>query len=112
MVVALDLERHCQTLSEVDHAGVLPGSLQDALAGRRQPFQQRRGVLVAAVLGPEQREDRQLEVVRVAAQKLPNSVELPVGETERAVERLFRDRAQRQECRRETGQPSRAFNRG
>jgi hypothetical protein len=45
------------------------------------------------VLRPEQREDRELEVVRVAVQQLPDTVELPVGETERPVERLF-DRAQ------------------
>jgi hypothetical protein len=47
------------------------------------------------VLGPEQREDRELEVVRVAPQQLPDSIELPVGETERPVERLFGDRGQR-----------------
>jgi hypothetical protein len=50
-------------------------------------------VLVAAVLRPEQREDGELEVVRVAADQLADTVELPVGETERAVER-FRDLAQ------------------
>jgi hypothetical protein len=50
-------------------------------------------VLVPAVLGPEQREDRQLEVVRVALQELADTVELPVREAERPVER-FRDLAQ------------------
>jgi hypothetical protein len=50
-------------------------------------------VLIAAVLRPEEREDRELEVVRGAAQQVLDTVELPVGETERAVER-FRDRAQ------------------
>jgi hypothetical protein len=43
-------------------------------------------VLVAAVLGPENGEDRELEVVRAAAEQLADSVELPVGETECAVE--------------------------
>jgi len=43
------------------------------------------------MLRPEQREDRELEVVRVAAEELPDSFGFPVGETERAVERLFRD---------------------
>jgi hypothetical protein len=43
------------------------------------------------VLRPEQREDGQLEVVRLALEQLADAVELPVGETERAVERLFRD---------------------
>jgi hypothetical protein len=47
-------------------------------------------VLVPAVLGPQEREDRELEVVRIAAEKLPDSVGLPVGETEGAMERLFR----------------------
>jgi hypothetical protein len=48
-------------------------------------------VLVAAVLRPEQREDGELEVVRRALEQLADTVELPVCETERAVERLFRD---------------------
>jgi hypothetical protein len=43
------------------------------------------------VLRPQQREDRELEVVRLALEQLADAVELPVGETERAVERLFRD---------------------
>jgi hypothetical protein len=50
-------------------------------------------VLVGAVLRPEQREDGELEVVRVASQQLADTVELPVLEAERAVER-FRDLAQ------------------
>jgi hypothetical protein len=45
-------------------------------------------VLVGAVLRPEEREDRELEVVRVALQKVADAVELPVRETERAVERF------------------------
>ena len=75
-------------VADVDHAGVLAGALQHALAVRGQPAQQRRRVLVAAVLGPEHREDRQLEVVRRPLEQLPDPLELPVGETERAVERL------------------------
>jgi hypothetical protein len=51
-------------------------------------------VLVAAVLRPEKGEDSELEVVRRPPQKLADTVELTVRETERAVER-FRDRAQR-----------------
>jgi hypothetical protein len=57
-------------------------------------------VLVAAVLRPEQGEDGELEVVRVAAEQLLDSVELPVGEPEGAVERLFRDGRQMIECNR------------
>jgi hypothetical protein len=52
-------------------------------------------MLVAAVLRPEQREDRELEVVRIAAQEDLDTVKLSVGETERAVEWLLGDRAQR-----------------
>jgi hypothetical protein len=50
-------------------------------------------VLVAAVLRPEQGEDRELEVVRRAPEQLANAVELAVREAQRAVER-FGDRTQ------------------
>jgi hypothetical protein len=43
------------------------------------------------VLGPEQREDGELEVVRLAAEQLLDTVEFPVGEAEGAMERLFCD---------------------
>jgi len=89
--VRLDLERDRLALAEVEHAGVLARPLEDALAGRRQPLQQRRRVLVAAMLGPEQREDRELEVVRLAFEKTPDSLELAVSKPERAVQRLFRN---------------------
>jgi hypothetical protein len=48
-------------------------------------------VLVAAVLGPEQREDRELEVVGLALEKTSDPLELVIGEPERAVQRLFRN---------------------
>jgi hypothetical protein len=51
-------------------------------------------MLVAAVLRPEQREDGELEVVRLPLEQLPDTVELPVGETEGPMEWLLRDRAQ------------------
>jgi hypothetical protein len=51
-------------------------------------------VLVAAVLRPEQREDGELEVVGLALEQLADTVELPVGQTEGAMERLFRDGTQ------------------
>jgi hypothetical protein len=47
-------------------------------------------MLVAAVLRPEQREDGELEVFRVAAEQLADVVELLVGQPQRTVERLFR----------------------
>jgi hypothetical protein len=42
-------------------------------------------MLVRAVLRPEQGEDGELEVVRLAAQELLDTVELPVGQPEGAV---------------------------
>jgi hypothetical protein len=61
--------------------------LQHALAGRREPLEQRGGVLVAAVLRPEQGEDRELEMVRVAPEQLVDTVRFPVGQTEGAVQK-------------------------
>ena len=87
----LDLERDGLPLTEVEHSGVLAGSLQHARAGGGQPLQERRGVLVAAMLRPEQREDRELEVVRLPLEKTPDPLELAVREPERAVQRLFRN---------------------
>ena len=45
-------------------------------------------MLVAAVLRPEQGEDRELEVVRLPPEQGDDTVELLVGEAERAVDRL------------------------
>jgi hypothetical protein len=55
-------------------------------------------MLVTTVLRPQQRKDRELEVVRLAREQFADSVELPVGETERPVERLIEDPRQRIEC--------------
>jgi hypothetical protein len=95
VVVRLDLERDRDALAEIDHPRVLARALKDALALRRQPLQQRRRVLVAAVLRPEQGEDGQLEVVRLPLEQPADPVELAVGEPERAVERLGGDSGQR-----------------
>jgi len=70
VVVRLDLERHRDAVAEVEDARVLARPLQDALALRGQPLEERRRMLVPAVLGPEEREDGELEVVRIAAQEL------------------------------------------
>jgi hypothetical protein len=64
-------------------------------------------VLVAAVLRPEEREDGELEVVRIAAEELPDTVRLPVGETERAVQLLFRDLRQEIQCSGRVGETDR-----
>ena len=52
-------------------------------------------MLVAAVLRPEEREDRELEVVRVTREQRADALVLPVGEAEGAMERLLRHAAQR-----------------
>jgi hypothetical protein len=53
-------------------------------------------VLVAAVLRPEQREDGELEVVRIAVEQLADTLELPVGQAEGCVKsRLLGERRQR-----------------
>jgi hypothetical protein len=91
MVVALDLEGDGFALAEVDDARVLARPLEDARRARREALEEERRVLVAAVLGPEEREDRELEVVRLALQQLLDTGELPVRQTEGAVERLFGD---------------------
>jgi hypothetical protein len=89
MVVALDLEGHGFALAEVDDAGVLAWALEDAGRFRREALEEQRRVLVAAVLGPEEREDGELEVVRLPLEQLLDTVEFPVGQAEGAVERLF-----------------------
>jgi hypothetical protein len=60
-------------------------------------------MLVPAVLGPEQREDGELEMVGVAVEQVADTVELPVREAEQAVEGLFRDGTQRKESTRGGG---------
>ena len=65
-------------------------------------------MLVAAVLGPEEREDRELEVVRLAFQQRADALVLPVREAECTMERLFRDAAQEKgQCNRAVGDGSR-----
>jgi hypothetical protein len=87
--VALDLERDRLALAEVDDAGVLAGALEDARRVGREPAQEPGRVLVRTVLRPEQGEDGELEMVRLTLEQLADSIELPVGEPEGAVERLF-----------------------
>jgi hypothetical protein len=89
VVVALDLEGDGLALAEVDDACVLAGALENAGRFRREALEKQGRVLVAAVLRPEQREDGELEVVRLALEQLLDTVEFPVGQAEGAVERLF-----------------------
>ena len=64
-------------------------------------------MLVATVLGPEQREDRELELIRLPAEQVADSVKLAVRQPEGAMKRLFRYRRQRIESTRLTGQAAR-----
>jgi hypothetical protein len=109
MVVRLDLERDRLALAQIDHARVLARPLQYALPGRGEPLQQPRRVLVPAVLGPEQREDRQLEVIGLALQQIDDARVLGVGEAERLVQRLFRDSRQEIESSRLTRRVQRSL---
>ena len=92
MVVALDLEADGLAVAEIEHARVLTWALQHAFTRRGKPLQQEGRVLVAAVLRPEEREHRQLEVIRVALEQLHDARELSVGQTEGTVygERVLR----------------------
>ncbi len=85
VVVGLDLEGDRVAVADVDGAGVLARPHHHPLALGRQPPQQLARVLVGAVLGPEQAEHRQLDVVRLAAELLDDQLVLGVGEAELAV---------------------------
>ena len=98
VVVALDLEGDGQAVADVDDAGVLAGALEHRRSVRWKALQQQRRVLVAAVLGPEQREDRELEGVRLALQQRADTVGSPsVRPSARwSAGVQFRDRGQRE----------------
>jgi hypothetical protein len=51
-------------------------------------------MLVPAVLRPQQREDGQLEMVRLALEQFDDALKLPVGQSERAMQRSFGDLGQ------------------
>jgi hypothetical protein len=91
MVVALHLEADGLALAEVDHACVLTGALQDASTRGGKPLEKERRVLVATVFGPEEREDRQLEVVRLPLEQLDDACQLAVREAEGPVQRNLGD---------------------
>jgi hypothetical protein len=103
VVVRLDLEGDGRPVAEVEDSRVLAGPLEDALARRREPLQERRRVFVAAVLRPEKGEDTNLEVVRVAPEQLADTTRFPVGQTKSAVDRLGGDLRQVIQCNRGRG---------
>jgi hypothetical protein len=55
------------------------------------------------VLRPEEREDRELEVVRLALEQFADTRRFPVGQTERAMNSLGGDLRQVIECNRGRG---------
>ena len=114
VVVALDLEADGLAVPEIEYPGILTWALQDAFTRRGKPLQQEGRVLVAAVLRPEEREDRQLEVVRLALEQLDDARELPIGQTEGAVngegvQRLIDDLGQVGQCSGEARRRSTRF---
>jgi hypothetical protein len=95
VIVALDLEGDRLAVPKIDDAGVLARPLENAFPGGREAAQEQRRMFVRAMLGPEEREDSELEVVRLAVEQVADTFELPVGEAEGAVKRLFCNPLQR-----------------
>ena len=85
VVVRLDLEGDREPVADVDRAGVLARADQHVRPLGREAAQQLLGVLVGAVLGPHQREHRQLDVARLAPEAVDDQLVLVVGEPELAV---------------------------
>src|ERR1044072_66981 len=67
MVVALHLESHGKTASDIDHAGVLARTLQHMASFGGQVFEIVARALVAAVLRPHDGEYTELGVIRLAS---------------------------------------------
>ena len=82
VVVGLDLEGDREAAADVDGAGVLAGAHHEPRALRRERAQQRLGVLVGAVLGPQQREHRELDLDRLAVQARDDQLVLAGGQPE------------------------------
>jgi hypothetical protein len=112
MVVRFDLERDRGAVAEVEDSRVLARPLEHALARRGEPLQERGGVFVAAVLRPEEGEDRELEMVRVSPEQLPDTARFPVGQTKGAVKGLGGDLRQVIQCNRGIGKPPRERSTG
>ena len=83
VVVGLDLEGDREAAADVDGAGVLAGAHHEPRALGRERAQQRLGVLVGAVLGPQQREHRELDLDRLAPQARDDQLVLAGGQPER-----------------------------
>ena len=87
MVVGLDLERDAWPPPTSTAPAFSPGPISTCgpwVGSRRNSFAR---VLVGAVLGPHQRQHRQLDVVGLAAEPIEDQLVLVVGEPELAVRR-------------------------
>ena len=87
VVVRLDLERAGQAVADRHRARVLARPEDQLAALDRERLEQPARVLVAAVLAPHQREDRELDLVRLAPHLLHDQLVLVVGEAQLAVAR-------------------------
>ncbi len=85
VVVRLDLEGHRQAIPHVHDSGVLARPHEQVRALDRELSKQLLRVLVGAVLGPHEREHRQLEVVGIAPQAVADAVVLGVRQAELAM---------------------------
>ena len=85
VVVRLDLERDRVAAADVHRARVLAGAHHDARPLGGQAAEELSRVLVGAVLGPKEREHRQLDVVRLTPELRVDQLELGVGQPELAV---------------------------
>ena len=82
VVVRLDLEGHGQSAADVHGAGVLSRPHDDVAALGRQRLEQQLGVLVGAVLAPQQREHGELDLVGRPAELVDDERVLVAREAE------------------------------
>ena len=82
VVVALHLHGDPQTVPDVHYPGVLPRALQHLGRPGGEQLQQRLGILVGAVFGPQHREDAQLGIAGGPPHYPLDAVELLLAEPE------------------------------
>ena len=70
MIVRLHLERRHPPVADVDHAGVLAGTLNDTRPSRRELLKMHAARFVRAVLRPHHRKNPELRVVWRASKDL------------------------------------------
>src|SRR5580658_2425866 len=86
MVVALDAQRHGDTVASVDDAGVLAGTDEHLRSLGGKPSQVKSRRLIGAVLAPHDPEESELERVGRSAEDGFDLVTLAVGQAKGAVE--------------------------